>query len=166
MANEVYIPKEFLDSLQGAFKGVTDSWPAGVTSMKVDMVDYTQATMETKLQGLLTTFEAPGKLATQHADAVVARDEEYPDAHDFLTKFFQALPAYVGSTAAGLQPYGKAPPKQRAKPTAEQMVVTTQKRNATRKARGTMGKKQKTVSDFRNRLPALDLGRIELRAVA
>jgi hypothetical protein len=144
MASELYIPIEFLKSLQAATKGVKDANPAGTGSMKIQQGDYTQAALETKLQGYLTVFEAPGTLAKQHEDAVKARDDMYAEAHSFLTAFFQALPAYVGNTAAGLGPYGKAPPKQRAKATAEQMVVTTQKRNATRAARGTMGKKQKS----------------------
>jgi hypothetical protein len=166
MANDIKVPTGFLSSLETAAAGVNNAWPTGLATMTIEQVAMKQSDLQIKLAGYVAVFAAPGTLAKQHADAVVARDAAYEEAHTWLTAFFAALPAYVGKTSAGLAPFGKAPPKERAIPTAAESAVTTQKRNATRAARGTTSKKQKKISDFRNRLPGLDLGRIELRAVA
>ena len=145
MANDTKVPTGFLTSVQSAAAGVTNAWPTGLATMTIEQVAMKQSDLEIKLAGYVTVFSAPGTLAKQHADAVVARDDAYEDAHTWLMAFFAALPAYVGNTSTALDPFGKAPPKERAVPTAAESAVTTQKRNATRVARGTTSKKQKSM---------------------
>ncbi len=144
MANTTKVPTSFLKSLESGLAGVTNAWPTGLASMTVEQVPMKQADLQTKIAGYVAVFAAPGTLAKQHANAVVARDNAYAEAHTWLTAFFAALPAYVGKTSTGLAPFGKAPPKERTAPTAAENALTTQKRNATREARGTTSKKQKS----------------------
>ncbi len=134
----------FLKSLEGAVAGVTNAWPTGLASMTVEQVVLKQSDLQTKLAAYLAIFAAPGTLAKQHADAIVLREQTYEEAHSWLTAFFAALPAYVDNTSTGLAPFGKAPRKERTPPTAAEAAITTEKRNATRVARGTTSKKQKS----------------------
>lgn len=143
MASKTKVPPQFSKSLQSAQAGVTNNWPTGVQTINVQQTAYTQQALVSKLGGYVTVFGLPDKLAQQHADAVTAREGLYAEAHAFLVALLQALPAYVGNTEAGLSAFGAKPPKQRTAQTAAQKAVTTQKRNATRVARGTLGKKQK-----------------------
>jgi hypothetical protein len=62
---------------------------------------------------------------------------------DLLERFLVRLVSDVGETSPDLGAYGIAPKKDRAKPSAETRAEAARKAAATRKARHTMGKKER-----------------------
>ena len=128
--------------IQNAHDGVTDAWPAAITAPAVDGVTYTQATLAAKILELGgPVLDAAAKRAA-YLDSLQTCYGALPAIEAWFGKFYATLPAWVGDGSAQ-QAFGGKVKKQRAKLTVEQKAARAAKMRATRKARNTMGKKQK-----------------------
>jgi hypothetical protein len=159
MHSNNYTPADILEMLKKAADAMKTDWPASLKTIAVNRVEYTPAAFAAKLLDLAAPYQRAADLAIAHAAAVQDRDGVDAQTRDFLALFYQALPAYVGAIEA--EKFGKKAPKARRQPTGEEQVITAEKRRATRKARNTMGKRQKVATNFVEQFPA-----VELRAVA
>jgi len=116
---------------------------AAVTQVIVADGTFTPTQCEAKLQDF----------ANLRADVEVARavlqaklvDEraKSPALRDFFLAYVGFVRAAYGGSPAILADFGLQPKKTRKPRTAEQLAAAKAKRDATRKARGTMGKKEK-----------------------
>jgi hypothetical protein len=116
---------------------------AGIASLMFASGTFTPAQVEAQLQALATLRSeveaakatAAAKLATEtaQAPALIA----YQDA------FVAFVKAAFGNSPDVLADFGLLPKKARTPLTVEQKAAAKAKRDATRKARGTMGSKQK-----------------------
>jgi hypothetical protein len=156
---------ELLDSYEALVQGLATAWPASQTSILLQQTTYTVPQFTAKVKAVMAPLQAVadarGALKTARDDRTVAM----PGIVQFLAAVYAVLPQYLGATA-DLTKFGKKPAKVRQPLTTEQRAAANAKAAATRAARHTLGKNQKNASDFRNMLAGLNLGRIELRAVA
>jgi hypothetical protein len=118
---------------------------ATVTSVTLLGTSYTPAQLEAELNSLSSL-----RSAVDAAQAVVkAKLQALAAQGPALRAVAAAFEGYVRSAYANspdvLADFGLAPKKARAPLTAEQQAAATAKRNATREARGTRGKKQKLL---------------------
>jgi hypothetical protein len=135
---------KFAATIQTAHDGVTNDWPAAITSPAVDGGTYTQATLAAKILEVGgPVLDAAAKRAA-YLDSLKTCYEALPGIEAWFGKFFAALPSWVGDGSAQVAFGGKVR-KQRAKLTVEQKAAMAAKMRATRAARHTMGKKQKAA---------------------
>jgi hypothetical protein len=152
--------------LTNILTGMKTVWPATQTTLVVEQQSYTPAQFEAQAASILAPFQAVVDARNALQTALKNRADAQPGAERFVIGFYSVLPQYIGSNNADQAKFGKAPAKARAPRTVEQKAEAAAKAKATRAARHTMGKNQKNASDFRNMLAGLNLGRIELHAVA
>jgi hypothetical protein len=118
---------------------------ATLTQVIVEGSSYTPAQAETQLQAFanlrndVDTARAAlkAKLADETAQA--------PGLRVFFIAFIQFVRAAFGSSPDVLADFGLQPKKARAPLTTEQKAAAAAKRAATRKARGTTGKRKKAT---------------------
>jgi hypothetical protein len=112
-----------------------------VTTVSIDGTSYTPSQIVTLLQAEIDATDAVGPA---HAAWLAAVDAQRA-ATNKLTTIKSALRSFVvnmfGTTSSVLVEFGYT--KQAQKPTAITKVAAVDKRNTTRKARHTMGKRQK-----------------------
>jgi hypothetical protein len=130
--------------IQKAHDGVTNDWPAAITSPAVDGTTYTPATLAAKIVDMGgPVLDAAAKRAA-YFDSLQACHEAMPAIDAWFGKFYAALPSWVGDGSTQ-EAFGGKVKKQRAKLTVEQNAAKAAKMRATRAARHTMSKKQKAL---------------------
>ena len=142
-------------------KGLTAGAPAGVTELGVGGTTFTIPNLIAKLTGYGALYDAVSKAEAALTTAVQAREAAMPQAAVFLQQARSSVRSTLGATSTDNEGYGITPKKVPAPLTVEQLQAKKEKAAATRKARGTMGPKQKASINFVEQLPA-----VELRAVA
>jgi hypothetical protein len=117
--------------------------PSTLTGVSVEGTTYTPTTLAAKFATYTGPFQAAETAATAKQVADEARDAIQAEAHAFTMATVTALKAALGRTSASLETVGITPDKVPTPLTATQKVTRAQKAAATRKARGTLGKKQR-----------------------
>ena len=129
--------KDLLDGLRTAVPAGTQSFPVGSVVMTVSAI--IQALMT--FVGDWTAVEDSG--AKFHAD-VQRRDDNEPAARAFVNELKPAILAVMGSKNPDLLKFGMKPRQARKKLTSEERVQAVAKALATRKARHTVGPRQRS----------------------
>jgi hypothetical protein len=142
VANKVTGPDPLL-TLMKAISGGLSKLPSNLTGVSVEGTTYTGAALAAKFATYTAPFQAAEDADTAKQVADEARDAVQTEAHAFTMATVAALKAALGRTSATLETVGIAPDKVPAPLTAAQKVTRAQKAAATRKARGTLGPKQK-----------------------
>ncbi len=135
-------PGKFELELQQMDAGVLKDIP-GKTSLTIDGNAITGAQVDTKLKSYLSTIQAADAAKQQYLAAVNARRAVTVEARDFYQQLKKAVTVLFGSRSPLLDDFGLKPAKSKASRTSGQNAVSLAKRQNTRAARGTMGKKQK-----------------------
>jgi hypothetical protein len=128
------------------------------TSMAIDGSAMSQPQVDAKLKAYLATIQAADAAWQQYQTALVARRNMQLEAHDFFLHLKKAIIAYLGSQNPQLAEFGITPAKPMAARTAAQNVLTAARAGLTRKARGTMSKKQKAAINPMVGTPAVVIG--------
>jgi hypothetical protein len=131
-----------------------------VGSQKMAPADIVKA-----IQGRIDASNAAVKADAAHVAALQAETTELTGTAILVSSLRTLVMGMYSPSPDVLAAFGLVPRK-RTEPSAATKAAAAAKSRATRKARGTLGKKQKNASDFRNMLAGLNLGRIELHAVA
>ncbi len=121
--------------------GTTKHLPNG--SFTFGGVTYTAASLVQFLQGLANALTALGAAEAGAKDALAAERAARNQVGPVLLAYRRFLLLTFANSAQTLADFGLAPPKARAPLTTEQLAAKKAKADATRKARGTTGKKQK-----------------------
>jgi hypothetical protein len=131
--------------LDTAIDGCMKSFPPGLTSLTVQGVSYTQATLEAQL----TSMDAPYKTARSAHAALHAFTAQKPAieaaAKQFLADLKSTLAGVVGSNNQILAQWGFPVSKPKKPLTSEEKVLRAAKAKLTRQKRGTLGKRQKAA---------------------
>ena len=138
---------------------------ASLPAMPVGSQMMTPADIVKLLQDRIGNGKAALKAESDQAAAVKAERDELAKTATVVSSFIRMVSGMFSASPDTLAAFGLKPRKVTPL-TAEKKAAAVAKQKATRKARGTLGKKQKKTSDFRTALPALNPWRIELRAVA
>jgi hypothetical protein len=132
-----------LASFNGLIEGLTTSPPPNLTQIAVGGQTYTVPAFIAKAQAYQVLLAAVPQAAAAHTAAVQAREVAEEAFTTFLDESHLFLKSALGKSNPALTTYGTTPDKVPTPLTAEQLVARAQKAAATRKARGTLGKKQK-----------------------
>jgi hypothetical protein len=141
VANKVTGPDPLLALMKSISAGLS-KLPSALTGISIEGTTYTGATLATKLATYTGPFQAAEDADTAKQVADQARDALKAEAHAFTMDTVRALKAALGRTSPTLETVGITPDKVPAPLTAAQKVTRAEKAASTRKARGTMGKKQ------------------------
>ncbi len=137
---------EQLTIVNALLAGFNKALPGGVTTFTVQGTAYTQPELVAKYSAVQAVLNAVPAAARAHEDALEAREEADATTTKFLNDTQSAIRGALGSSSVtALAAYGLKPVKERKALTGEQNVVKATKAAATRKARGTLGKKQKAA---------------------
>ena len=137
-------PSRFLVELQNMLNGLTNPASSSLSTLSIGGSSLTLAAVIAKLKAFLVLFTAVAQTKQAYAAAVAARKAGLLIAHPFYVNLVNSLKQIIGDTnQAQLAVYGISPPKARAAPSLETRTIAKAKAQATRKARGTMGKKAK-----------------------
>jgi hypothetical protein len=134
-----------LTAINGLIAGITTGLPAGATSIALRGTTYTQTTLLTLLGGLQAVLAAVPATDLAHTTALQVREQNEDEITAVLEALTSTIRGALGSSATGLGNYGLKPRKEPVALTSEQEVTKAAKAAATRKARGTLGKKQKSL---------------------
>lgn len=136
-------PGKRLKRYNDLIAGLNAAAPGGVSEIAVAGTSYTIAALVAKLTLHRDLFAAVVKAEAALTAAVQAREAEMPQAGTFLGDACRSVKAAMGRTNPDLSKYGLKQDKEPQPMTAEQLVERNAKSAATRKARGTLGPKQK-----------------------
>jgi hypothetical protein len=133
--------KKLESNFQELLAGTQTELPATLT-VHVDGEQLTQAQIVAKLQGYLDVYEQVASTKAAYEQALLAQEAIAAQAQAFKVSYGQVLRHVLGKQSPMLASFG-INLVQRKIPTVETMVLAHAKRLATRKARGTLGKRQK-----------------------
>ena len=123
--------------------GAKKHFPNASTELQVGGATFTVTTLTQLLQDFVDQREAVEASKAATRAKVETERTQAPSQLAVITAFERFVRGTFGTSADTLADFGLAPPKARAPMTAEAKAVAAAKREATRKARGTMGKNQK-----------------------
>ncbi len=139
-------PGPFTTQLTALGNGLIGNPPGGLTSVVVDGNPITVAALAAEVKGYETIWAAVEATDLAHQQALQARTKVEATVQPRVGKIISAMKGMLGPTNPALETlYGITPDKEPQPLTAEQQVARNAKSLATRKARGTMGKKQKAA---------------------
>jgi hypothetical protein len=141
VSNKVTGPSPLLTLMRAISAGLS-KLPNSVTAVSVEGTTYTATTLGAKFAPYIATFQAADDADNAKQVADEARDAIQTEAHEFTMATVTALKAALGRKSATLEAVGITPDKVPPPLTAAQKVTRAEKAAATRKARGTKGKKQ------------------------
>ena len=144
--NKVTLAKRALDLIAGTQKHT----PNG--SFTLGSAAFTAANLVQLLQGLADAIAAADTAKAGWQDALKSMNDEHAKAVPVLRAYQSVLLATYGNAPATLADYGLAPRKRPTPPSAGAKAAAVVKREATREARHTMGKKQK--AEIKGTVPA------------
>lgn len=136
-------PGSIQTKAQGIISGFTTHPLDNVTTLVVDGVTYTQLELSARLTALEAIYAVANKAEREWMIALQAREEIAKDATKLVHSLTQLLKAMLGRFNPNLVYFGIEPDKAPTALTSEQSVEKKKRNKATRKARGTMGPKQK-----------------------
>jgi len=137
-----YLNQPMATFLDQAIKAVTDNMPASA-KVTIKGVNYTKPQLVTKLESLKAPYDAVAKAHAQVDDTIKTRDEAEPDAVSFAKSYSTVLVETFGDGAQVATQYAIPTPRPRRQLTVQEKVAARAKAAATRKKRGTLGKRQK-----------------------
>jgi hypothetical protein len=126
---------------QQLLNGTQTELPATV-SVYVDGQLLTQPQLIAKLQAYLQVYEQLAAAKAAYGQALQALQGIADEGHAFKVAYGQALHHVLGKASPSLGSFGVSV-IERKTPTVETQLLAHAKRLATRKARGTLGKRQK-----------------------
>jgi hypothetical protein len=127
-----------------AINGLQNDWPATQQTIIFEQATYTPAQLIAKLQQEAAPLQAVVDARSTLKTALKNRLTAMPDAISMIDGFLAMLPQYLPAGADATK-FGKKTPKLRKQPTPEVKAAANLKRQATRKARHIMGKKQRAA---------------------
>jgi hypothetical protein len=130
-------------NFQQLLAGTQTELPPTLT-MHVDGEQLTQAQIVARLQGFLAVYEQVSATKAAYGQALLAQEAMAVQAQAFKVSYGQVLHHVLGKASPMLASFGINVVERKA-PTAETQVLAHAKRLATRKARGTLGKRQKKL---------------------
>ena len=134
-----------LTQVKGLVTGFTAAMPGGVATFVLAGTSYTQSAILTLLSGAENILGAVPAAQLAHTTALQVREENAEQIASLIDNTTTALRGALGSSPTSLAVYGIKPHKEPTPLTSEQEVAKAQKAAATRKARGTLSKKQKAA---------------------
>lgn len=152
MATKFDTPGTTLGLLNQLVGGLGTKPPGGATSMVVDAQSTAMADVVAELKGYEATYQAEADAKATLAAAHQARLKLEPKALPRVRLIIEALKGMMGPNNPALTNLGIEPEKVPAPLTAEKQVIKAAKNAATRKARGTLGSKQKKA--IKGQVPA------------
>jgi hypothetical protein len=132
-----------LARVQALIAGTQKHTPNG--SLTFGNATYTTDTLVQLFQGLIAAMEALDAAQASAKDAMSALRDAHANVSPVLRAYRRYLIATHGNAAQTLADYGLEPPKARTPLTSAAQATAVLKLLATRKARGTTGKKQKAA---------------------
>jgi hypothetical protein len=142
MANDL-VTVLMMHTLMKALAAGLPKLPATVTGVGVKGQTYTPQALADQITQLDAPYAASVKADQDKVAAEQALAPVDQTTRAFVGLTVTALKALLGRTSPALQDLGIEPDKVPIALTVEQKAAKTAKANATRKARGTMGKRQK-----------------------
>ncbi len=118
---------------------------AAVGPLLISGTSMTAAQIDAQLQAYIGTIEATAAAKQQYLASLVTRRNEQVEARNFYLQVKRAVVACFGPQGAELADFGLTPAKAVTPKTAAEHAITEAKKQLTRKARGTMSKKQKAA---------------------
>src|SRR5579859_1326060 len=123
--------------------GVNKHFPNGSQQLQVGGATFTVTGLTALLQSFVDNREAVEASKAATKAKVQAEAAQAPSQRALIHALEATVRSNFGNSADVLADFGLAPLKARTPRTAEEKAVSAAKNEATRKARGTMGKKQK-----------------------
>jgi hypothetical protein len=120
-------------------------FPSGVTSVLINGKVYQLTDVTTQLGAIKAPFDVAAQAERDYQKALQTLNGVYEDAVTFVQDTRAAIKPMIGRKSADLVDYGMEPDKTPKPLTAEQEVTKVAKGKATRKARGTLGTRQRTA---------------------
>jgi hypothetical protein len=143
MASNPYeSPKALLTEMKALRAGLPNL-PAAITQVTAGGQSSTIPQVEAEMDGYIATYQAESDAETALANAEQAREVMAVTAVPRFEAIRGALKSMLGKKSPALATVGITPDKTPAPLTVEQKQVKVAKALATRKARGTMGPKQR-----------------------
>jgi hypothetical protein len=136
--------------------GILKSIPA-TAILTINGKALTQPQIDAKVKAYLATIEAADTAKQQYQTALVARRNIQLEARDFYLQLKKVITAYFGVQNPQLADFGFTPAKARVE-SSKVTVVKAAKAEITRKARGTLSKKQKAAINPLVGSPAVAIG--------
>ncbi len=152
MPSKFDTPGTTLGLLTQLVNGLGTKPPGGATTMVVDAQSTAMADVVTELKGYEGTYQAEADAKAALAAARQARIKLQPKALPRLRLITEAVKGMMGPNNPALTNLGIEPEKVPAPLTAEKQVLKAERNAATRKARGTLGAKQKKA--IKGQVPA------------
>ncbi len=135
---------KFQSSMQKLADGLTTNTSGNLATISLLGTAMTRAEVISKLKAFLLLYSAVTQTKQPYVSAIEARKAAEASAHAFYTAVVAFLKLILGpNNQAQLAAFGIAPPKAKKAPSAETRAIAKVKAQNTRKARGTVGKKQR-----------------------
>jgi hypothetical protein len=144
--------------------GVAAELPPTV-SLTINGVTMTGAQVDARFKSYLATFEAVDEAMKQYQTALAARRNIQLEVRDFYLQVKNAMIAYFGVQSPKLASFGIAPAKAKVTDSVKELLAAA-KRQLTREARGTLGKKQKAAINPHVGTPAVVIDANGKRVIA
>lgn len=106
-------------------------------------VTYTQAELLAFLDELELLFAAVARTHVAHQTAVLKREKAEREGAPLIAAIIEKADAECGNNAVTRADFGLGPRRQKGPKTAEAKLLMVEKARATRRKRGTMGKRQR-----------------------
>lgn len=145
MSNGIPDPYRFLVALKAVQKGVRTALPAGQTQIVAGGRVSTLDEVDAELEGYIEVFQTAEDAEAAAEVALRARNEIAKTARARYQVLRAAVKVALGRHSPNLPKAGIDPDKERGPMTLETKIDAAAKRTATRKARHTMGPKQKAA---------------------
>ena len=138
------ISKQHNADLADSLASGTQKHLSSASTLAFDGGSFAPAQVENQLK-LISSLRADAESAKLTAKAKLAAEKaQLPSLMAFMNAFIAFVKATFGDSPEVLADFGLAPKKARKPLTVEQKAAAKAKRDATRKARGTTSKKQKS----------------------
>jgi hypothetical protein len=121
-------------------RGIEKHWKQPRT---IHGVTYTQAELLAFLDGLELLFAEVARTQVAHRTAVVKREKAERAGAPLIAAIIEKADSEFGNNAVTRADFGLAPRRKKGPKTTEAKVLMVEKARATRKKRGTMGKRQR-----------------------
>ena len=141
MGNHVKLGSQFKAFREGLKTGL----PAGTTSLKVGDKTYSIPDLDQAFATEEAFYDAAEAARVSLRTAVRERDERRAPARTLVADFKTAIRALVGRTSESLLSFGVKPQKPARKLTGDERALATARSQATKKARGTLGRRARAA---------------------
>ena len=135
---------KFQSGMQKLADGLTTNTSSNLATLPLLGTAMTRAEVVSKLKAFVLLYAAVMQTKQPYLSALEARKAAEASAHAFYAAVVACLKLILGpNNQAQLAAFGIAQPKAKKAPSAETRAIAKVKAQATRKARGTVGKKQR-----------------------